>query len=313
MLRQTRCAPGGTFLEGRLFMKMKQPTTYEQQLKLLKSRGCIIDDDQFCIDVLSNVNYYRFSAYFLPFWNSDRITYKSGTTFSQIYCIYEFDQYLRRIVLSEIENIETSLRAKVVYFHAHKYGALGYENKSNFNTAHNHSTFKSIIAGEIRKNKNVLFVKHHIAKYNGKLPIWAMIELFSLGMLSRFYSDLLTGDRKQIALETFGVDESLVRSWLQCCTNLRNICAHYGRLYYRLLGAVPLTPKGFGFTLDRSLFSALVMLKLMSRDKIAWNSTFLLKLQDLISDYSNSVHLQHIGFPNNWHDLLKHETDQEGG
>ena len=292
-------------------MKVKQPTTHEQQLELLKSRGCINNDDQFCIDILSNVNYYRFSAYFLPFWNTDRVTYKSGTTFSQIYSIYEFDKHLRRIILSEIENIETSLRAKVVYFHAHKYGALGYENKDNFNSKHNHDTFRKLTAGEIRKNKNVLFVKHHIDNYNGKLPIWAMIELFSFGMLSRFFADLPTGDRKKIALETFDVDESLVRSWLQCCTNLRNICAHYGRLYYRLLGAVPLTPKGYDYTLDRSLFSAITMLKLMSKDKVAWNSSFLKELKALINDYSSTAHLQHIGFPVNWYELLKHEAEQE--
>jgi len=137
------------------------------------------------------------------------------------------------------------------------------------------------------------------------------IELFSFGVLSRFYSDLPTGDRKQLASEMFAFDESLVRSWLQCCTNLRNICAHYVRLYFRLLGATPLTPKIFAYTLDRNLFSALTMLKLMFTDKDKWNLSFMKKLKTLINEYSTSINLNHIGFPENWQELLEHKEEQE--
>ena len=285
-------------------MDIKQPKTHEQHLELLKSRGCIIEDESFCLDVLSKVNYYRFSAYFLPFRNTDRKTYKPNTTFNQIYNIYEFDQHMRHLVFSILEEVEVYMRSKIAYFHAHKYGSLGYEDAGNFNAKHDHVSFLKLLSDEKNKNKNVLFVKHHIDNYCGKMPIWAIIELFSFGMLSRFYSDLPTGDRNQLANELFGFDESLVRSWLQCCTNLRNICAHYGRLYFRLLGATPLTPKGYKYTLDKNLFSALTMLKLMSIDVNRWNTFFMIELKSLICNYSGLINLQHIGFPNDWPELL---------
>lgn len=115
---------------GHFFMTdpIKNPTTYEQQLAKLKSRGCTTKDDTFCIAVLKRVNYYRLSAYFLPFKNSDD-TYGEGTSFEQVFNIYEFDRKLRRIIFSAIEELEVFTRAAFAYFHAHKYGAVGYLNE----------------------------------------------------------------------------------------------------------------------------------------------------------------------------------------
>jgi abortive infection bacteriophage resistance protein len=39
---------------------IKPPTTYKEQLEKLRSRGCIIRNEDYAIDVLSKVNYYRF-------------------------------------------------------------------------------------------------------------------------------------------------------------------------------------------------------------------------------------------------------------
>ena len=40
-------------------------------------------------------------------------------------------------------------------------------------------------------------------KYDGKFPIWLIIEFFSMGMLSYFYEDLQSGDQKYIAKEIY--------------------------------------------------------------------------------------------------------------
>ena len=74
-------------------------------------------------------------------------------------------------------------------------------------------------------------------KYDGHFPLWVAVELFSFGMLSRFYSDMKTEDKKQLARRLYGTVPKNVSSWLRCCTDLRNICAHYGRLYYRIFSS----------------------------------------------------------------------------
>jgi abortive infection bacteriophage resistance protein len=83
---------------------VKNPTTFKEQIELLKSRGCIITNEQFCLEKLQSINYYRLSAYFLPFKNPDN-TYKAGTTFNQVYNIYEFDRGLRSISLAAIYDV----------------------------------------------------------------------------------------------------------------------------------------------------------------------------------------------------------------
>ena len=42
--------------------------TISELLEILKNRGLIINDDKFASDFLYNVNYYRLSAYFIPFY-----------------------------------------------------------------------------------------------------------------------------------------------------------------------------------------------------------------------------------------------------
>lgn len=52
-------------------MCIKPPLDYKKQIEKLKERGCIIDDNKKCISILESINYYRLSAYFLPFKKSD--------------------------------------------------------------------------------------------------------------------------------------------------------------------------------------------------------------------------------------------------
>ena len=96
---------------------IKPPTTYRQQLEKLRSRGCIIKDETRAIDVLSKVNYYRLTAYFLPFKQLNE-TYIDGTDFDTVYQIYEFDRKIRLILFSAIEEIEVYLRSTLAYYHA---------------------------------------------------------------------------------------------------------------------------------------------------------------------------------------------------
>ena len=71
----------------------KPPLKYDDQIKLLISRGLIIADPENAKSFLSQVNYYRFSAYCLPFETS-RHQFMSHVTFEDIKSLYEFDRYL---------------------------------------------------------------------------------------------------------------------------------------------------------------------------------------------------------------------------
>lgn len=286
--------------------QLKKPTTYQEQLDILKARGIIINDSNQCIAVLETVNYYRFTAYFLPFKLSDG-QYREGTQFRRVYRIYEFDRKLRSILFAALEEVEIFLRAKFSYFHVHKYGAEGYMDETSFSGKHQAIKFKENLEREISSNKRSAFVAHHNEKYEGHFPLWVAVELFSFGMLSRFYSDMKTEDKKQIARELYGTVPKNVSSWLRCCTDLRNICAHYGRLYYRIFPAIPAGVETE--TPQRSqLWGAVLALKQLYPSDATWNSAILSAISALFEEYRDDIVLSHIGFPADWDVQLRKET-----
>lgn len=279
--------------------EVKRHLTYDEQYEKLCSRGCVVTDSENCKNILKNTGYYRLSAYFLPF-RIDGEKYEEGLLFDKVYHIYEFDRKLRNLLLSAIEVIEVSFRARLAYFHSQKYGPLGYLDASSFNSRHNPEKFKENIEREIENNKKVLFVKHHIEHYDGQFPLWVICELFTFGMLSYFYNDLTTADKKAFA----GKDSKNMVSWLRCCTDLRNICAHYGRLYYRVFTAMP---TGFNFPEKamRRLWGAILSVKALYPSVEKWNSEFMPQIEALFEEYKDDINLYHLAFPADWAAQLK--------
>lgn len=197
---------------------LKPPTTFEEQIEKLHQRNLIIEDKDFALDTLSKVNYYRFSAYLLPFKQLSDGCYREGSSFNKIYRLYEFDRKMRNILSSAIEPIEVLLKTKIAYHHAHKYGAEGYTVFENFERQDWHIKFMTEFNDTVQRNNKTLFVKHHIDKYGAHFPIWVSVELFSFGMLSRFYANMKPEDRKQIAKGIFNTGPEHLGSWLVCLT-----------------------------------------------------------------------------------------------
>ncbi|MCD8106763.1 MAG: Abi family protein [Oscillospiraceae bacterium] len=286
-----------------LLPAVKSPKTYEEQVEIIKSKGFVVEDEEKCIDFLHRANYYRLSAYFLPFKKEDG-TYLSDTNFSKVQRIYDFDCRMRATLFECIEEIELFLRTQLSYEMGHKYGALGYLNPDNFSDDHNSEKFNNNLERCIEANKRSLVVKHHIKRYSGQFPLWVIIEFFSMGMLSYFYSDLKTPDQKHLARIMYSTNPACLKSWLRCITDLRNLCAHSARLYAWIFTAAPRTEKRMSYQLDRSLFSQIMVLRELYPMKNRWNSTVAAEISALVDEYSEDILLRHIGFPENWRELL---------
>lgn len=284
-------------------MEVKQPISFAQQAARIQSRGFLLTDTDTCIKFLQEANYYRLSAYLLPFRLADG-TYIQGIPLARIKRIYEFDSHIRALIFQAIEHIEFYLRTQLSYDSGHRYGALGYCNPANYSSRHNAEKFHQKLQDCIRSNQNSLVVRHHMQKYDGNFPIWVMIEYFSMGMLSYFYGDMKPQDQKRIAKQAFHTVPACLRSWLRCVTDLRNRCAHYSRLYFWNFTAIPKTPKSEEYSMDRSLFSQIMVLKYLYPDRDLWNRSFRVEITALIEAYLPDIDLSHIGFPDNWSALL---------
>lgn len=284
-------------------MKIKPATTYKTQVEKLCSRGLLVEDKSECESFLKGVNYYRFSAYLLPFKNSDD-TYKEGTLFCKVRRIYEFDTELRSLIFRLIEVIELYLRTQFAYYFAHHYTPTGYLNPNNFSKVHNHEDFQSHINECIEENEKTPIVIHHKEKYGGYFPIWVIVELFSIGTLSRFYADMKRSDQRAIATACHYPEYRWVKGWLKCLTELRNRCAHYARIYYWEFISIPGFPEETKKSEElRMLFNQLLVLKYLCPRQSVWNK-FKKDLISLISRYSDSIDIKHIGFPDCWASIL---------
>ncbi len=97
----------------------KPHPTLNQQLQLLKERGLLIDDDELAHFQLRTTSYYRLSAYWYPFRNSEQNSvisddFEVGTHFRDVIGLYEFDGRLRLQLMDAIERLEVYVRALFV-------------------------------------------------------------------------------------------------------------------------------------------------------------------------------------------------------
>jgi abortive infection bacteriophage resistance protein len=278
---------------------VKPATTFEEQVNIFRKRGLIITNEQQAIHILSRVNYYRLSAYTLSLKNGD--IYNKGVTFNDLYRLYEFDKRLRHLLMEHLESIEILFRTHVAYLIAHKYGPLGYWDKENFNKEGYHSTFLKKLKKDL-DNKGELFILHHQNKYDGQFPIWVTTEVMSFGTLSKFFFNMKAEDKKVIAAK-YQVHHSLLTSWVDVLSYVRNLCAHYSRLYNKLLvRKLKLDKQILGSVKNNTIFSSIfVMIKLLEYDE---SMTFITVLRVLMEEYADVIELQRLGFPDNWLEIL---------
>ena len=177
-----------------------------------------------------------------------------------------------------------------------KYGALGYLNASSFDPHHNHQAFLSKIERLIEANENEEFVKHHKRKYGGIMPVWAAVELFSFGTLTYFLIDMKTADKKDMVSRHFDLNYRTVEDRMLCLSDLRNVCAHYTRLYENPFPNAPKSSEGLGFEPDNTLKSYMAVARSLYPDKHKWENEFIPAVANLIDEYGMIDYMSGYGF-----------------
>ena len=220
----------------------KPPLTYQQQIDLLIRRGLIIANQEKAEQFLTQVNYYRLSAYCVPFERT-RHQFHEDVTFEKIQQLYEFDRRLRFLIDEVLEVIEISFRTALSYYLTHRYNVFVQEDVQRFYDKFNHKTWITKVHEETVRSKET-FIEHYKSKYCGfpQLPLWMAGEVMSFGALSQLYHNLLRDDQIAIAREV-GFHSSVLASWLHTFTYVRNICAHHSRIWNRELSIAIKVPK----------------------------------------------------------------------
>ena len=282
----------------------KKALTFPAQVNLLRSRGMVVDDEAEAEFYLRHLNYYRLSAYWLPF-EADHAThcFRPGTNFRQVLNLYVFDRELRLLVIDALERLEVSVRTQWAYSLGHIHGAHAHLDPSiAFRRDRWESNLQSLETEVSRSDE--IFIKHLTEKYAEDLPpVWAVCEVMSLGLLSRWYANIKPMSTRTAIASVYALDQFVLQSWLHYLTLVRNVCAHHSRLWNREFSVTPKIPlrnQALASCFQpesRRPYNALLIL-LYCMDRIAPKHHWRRRLLALIDKHA--VPMSEMGAPTTW-------------
>ena len=292
----------------RSYAQVKPARSYEGQIeRLTDAHGLIVTDSARAKQILSTVNYYRLTTYGKHLRREDDPErFVPGVSLDMLYALYQFDMGLRHAILPVREFFEVQLRAKIAYRLAMTYGSLGYTKAENFRPdRQSQGWFKDIhnkFRTEVRRCNDLAFVRHHKNKYAGKFPIWAAVELFSFGMLGQLYAIMHEEDQSAVA-EDYGMTAQALSALISAAIDVRNICAHYNRLYNQAIEDQPQLRDDQMIYESHFVFPTLLALRAVAGKERIWRE--MLQSISLLAGEFPEADLSLCGFPDNWADILE--------
>ena len=281
---------------------VKKPTTIEEQIKLLKSREVVIEDENFAKKFLRIYNYYFVTGYLHPYKASDD-KYKN-ISFNGIATQIKFDMRLREICMYALDIIEKGLKTIIAYEFSHNYenGNIAYAYSLYFpNDEDKHTRLMEHYNVSLNNNKELPYVKHNMKTYE-ILPTWVAIELFTLGNIEKFFSMLDTNTKKKIE-DIIGFPKNKIQNWIENLRIFRNMVAHNQRLYNFSILSMPKKAKEYNKQTGK-IFDYVIVMKYLFLDNEDWNTYVLPRFEYILDDFKDDVDLKCIGFPDDWKNIL---------
>ncbi|MDR0988228.1 MAG: Abi family protein [Prevotellaceae bacterium] len=289
----------------------KTGITPPDQITLLRSRGMLILDENKAINYLTNIGYFRLSAYFHPLLKEpkEEHRYKNGATFSMALDMYRFDRKLRMLLFNEIEKIEVAIRSALCNMISLELGDVFWMTNPNyFENQQIFSKTLTLIQSELDKTREE-FISHFREKYaDAYPPSWMIAEIIPLGVLYNLYNNFYRKSlKKKIALR-FGIPMPVFASWMLILSNLRNLCGHHARIWNKEIPMTshmlkdPIHPWISPQTNMRRVYFRICIIKYLLFT-VSPNNTLTEKLKSLLAEYP-TIDTRAMGFPDNWQDEL---------
>ena len=307
-------------------MKMKVFKTIQEQISILESKGLIIDDYLFTEDILIRENYFFISGYRHLFLKSpkDR-NFIKGTTFRELYALFNFDRQVRNIVFKNLLIIENNLKSIISYQLSKKYGfrEKDYLRPENFTKVPDKQRQLSDTLKKMKRQIRVNGAQHsatsHYLKNYGYIPLWVVVKVLSFGIVGELYTVMKREDQEEIA-NIYDLSINNLLTYLPILSNYRNLCAHEDILYdhrtQKIIGDtryhdgldIPTTDGEYIYGKD-DLFALIIILKQLLRPE-----EFRLLINELSYEIDilcgklkviNIVKvLDTMGFPRNFREIL---------
>lgn len=290
-------------------MKPLKPwRSFENQLQQLQDRGLRVENRAAALDYLKRLGYYRLSGYWYGLRQIDKAasqaqgkavrldTFIPDSRFEDVVRLYVFDKKLRLLALDALERIEMAVRVDVAHLLGQR-DPLAHEKPE-----HLHGNFaKKVITKDPEKGRtphqiwlgkyqSLLhrarkepFVAHHLEQY-GSLPVWAAIEVWDFGLLSRMFAGMQHADQQRIAKVYGAADGRAFAQWLRSLNFIRNVSAHHSRLWN--INVLELSPVPPGWPMELNNTRPFLYFGLMQHllNVICPSSSWGQRFKDLLQD-----------------------------
>ncbi len=226
-------------------MADKEYKSYRQQLNILRSRGMTIgkgSQGSRVMRILERENYYNvingYKELFLESKAVDDVeeTYKAGTTFDEVYALYNFDRELRNIYLKYLLKLENTFKTVIAHEFSAKYGHDNYLKIENFDNSEEKNISSSIkLIGDIQQEIARQMSKHHqvVTHYmteHGYIPLWVLVNVLTFGKIENFYKNMKPADKTTVAKQ-FKLQPNELAKFMHMFALARNKCAHDERFF----------------------------------------------------------------------------------
>ena len=308
-------------------MKTKEFKTLDEQIEILKNRGLVINDIDKAEELLLRENYFFINGYRHIFMkNHKEDSFIPGTTFEELYAVFQFDRSFRNVLFKNLLIVENNLKSIIAYKLSKKYGIRekDYLKPSNFSQDIKKVRQVNDVLNKIKRQiklngRQHSATLHYISNY-GYVPLWILVKLLSFGMINELYSILKPDDKLAIA-EYYNLDVETLGIYIALLSNYRNLCAHEDIVYdhrtqkeipdtrYHMELDVPTTNDEYVYG-KNDIFAVIIMLKCMLTesdfiDFVNEVSYDLNLLDGRVNIIPQSKILDRMGFPSNWEEIAK--------
>lgn len=250
--------------EGGRILAEKPFLSVDGQVALLESRN--VRTDERTPRILLREGYYAVvNGYKAPFIDAEATKaagddrYKDGTTFNDLYALFQFDRALRQTVFYGLVQVEAEVRAVCAYTFSERHPAYDdYLKQENYASSSEYASFglddylenltrlQGILLSKSRNSPREP-IAHYRENYGG-VPLWVLANDMTFGNVEHFFKLMkpeeqqlvcrriteLTGRAGDRRLGYFDAREARVS--LNTLVKVRNICAHDERLYCAKIG-----------------------------------------------------------------------------
>lgn len=201
-----------------------------KQISILKKYKLKIDDYEFIEHMLKKENFYGIlNSYKKPFLQNSNLAksyFIDGTTFENIYALYEFDMELKSIFIKGIAKAESIIKSNIYRIFYIHHGDNAPLRLSNFEASLIDDPLKlNFINQKILEN---VTAKTDIAYYNneyGIIPLWAIINTLNLEELLNFYLLMKSDEREEVArLADENLNKKEFTKYFNILIEVKNLC-----------------------------------------------------------------------------------------